>query len=198
MRSSAVLVLAITFALVPAPAQVSPKGSGVPPREVVEQLWGMATQGELLTKDGWGRASRLYANPIPWPGNKVIRVVSNHWWPEQRLINGKTAEIMVQYGGEAGRIDSALRYTPSGDRSVGMIFALDFIPTYSPTYGQDGKVIKETPMGDEWRFEVPSQSIPWTTVNTAIRYVLEMRDKTSDPAVKRNADKTLGELMKLN
>ena len=35
------------------------------------------------------------------------------------------------------------------------------------------------------------------TVNTAIRYVLEMRGMTNDPVARKNADRTLNELMKL-
>lgn len=114
------------------------------------------------------------------------------------MINGNTAEVVVQYGGEAGRIDSTLRYTPSEDRAVAIVFRLDFIPTYSRTFGPDGKVMKEVPFGDEWRLEVPAQTLPWATVNTAIRYVLEVRNKTTDAAIRRNANKTLEELMKLN
>jgi hypothetical protein len=46
-----------------------------------------------------------------------------------------------------------------------------------------------------WQIEGP-QGAPWTTVNTAIRYVLEMRAKAKDPQIKRNADDTIGQLLK--
>jgi hypothetical protein len=200
MRWSITLVLLIAFGTISARAQVPPQGSEMSPRDVVNQLWSMATEGELLTADGWQRASRLYTSPTKWPGTSVVRVVSNHWgFERQRSIDGKTVEVAVRYGGEAGRIDSALRYTPSSDRAVGMMFRLVFVTTYLTTYGSDGKTVTQrSPLGDEWRFERPPPGLPWTTVNTAIRYVLEMRNKTSDPAVKRNADKTLVELMKLD
>jgi hypothetical protein len=38
----------------------------------------------------------------------------------------------------------------------------------------------------------------WTTVNGAIRYILEMRERTADPALKANAEKTLDTLMQLH
>jgi len=37
---------------------------------------------------------------------------------------------------------------------------------------------------------------PFATVTAAIRYVLEMSRKTTDPVVKKNADETLTELLK--
>jgi hypothetical protein len=35
-------------------------------------------------------------------------------------------------------------------------------------------------------------------VNAAIRYVLEMRNKTNDPIIKKNADETLAILLKMH
>ena len=43
-----------------------------------------------------------------------------------------------------------------------------------------------------------SRGIPWTTVSTAVRYVLEMRDNTADPTIKKNADETLAQILKLH
>jgi hypothetical protein len=48
------------------------------------------------------------------------------------------------------------------------------------------------------RFWLANPGSPWTTVNTAIRYVPEMRTKTADPGIEKNADQTLAELMKLH
>ena len=46
-----------------------------------------------------------------------------------------------------------------------------------------------------WQIE-KTPALAWTTVNTAIRYVLEMRIKTNDPSIKKNADETLEKLLK--
>jgi hypothetical protein len=35
-------------------------------------------------------------------------------------------------------------------------------------------------------------------VNTAIRYVLEKREKATDPVIRKNADETLARLLKLH
>lgn len=54
------------------------KIEGKAPKELADQLWTIATRGELLSQRGWNDASeRFFAKPIPFPGTKTIRVVSN-------------------------------------------------------------------------------------------------------------------------
>jgi hypothetical protein len=63
-------------------------------------------------------------------------------------------------------------------------------------YASDGKtLIEKKPSYPAWQFTDPV-GWRWTTVNTAIRYTMEMRAKTSDPEIKKNADKTIGTLMR--
>jgi hypothetical protein len=54
----------------------------------------MATQGELLTPEGWDKAAKsLFLDPKPTPGNKVILVVSNEWGLPGEEINGDKAGL---------------------------------------------------------------------------------------------------------
>jgi hypothetical protein len=53
------LIALIVSSLVGATAH-SLMGSGLSPKEVVEQLWKEGTEGELLTPAGWNKASRLF------------------------------------------------------------------------------------------------------------------------------------------
>ena len=46
-----------------------------------------------------------------------------------------------------------------------------------------------------WQIE-KTPAFRWTTVNTAIRYVLELRAKSHDPSIRKNADETLEKLLK--
>lgn len=65
-------------------------------------------------------------------------------------------------------------------------------------YGPDGKtLIEKRPTGVHVWMIKAAQGPPVTTVNTAIRYALEMREKTSDRAGKENADQTLAQRLKL-
>jgi hypothetical protein len=175
---------------------------GGSPKEVVDELWSTATRGELLTPEGWDKASRtFFTNPAPPPGNKVILVVSNYWGPAYEMSRRTdTVDVAVGYI-DCGKIDSALVYTPAPKTDAvktGMLYHLITTPTYSMMYGHDGKtVVEKKPLGSRvWRIQ-GSPGLPRTTVNTAIRYVLQMRKKTKDPVVRQNADRTLNELMKL-
>jgi hypothetical protein len=49
----------------------------------------------------------------------------------------------------------------------------------------------------KWEFD-GFQGNLYINVKTAIKYVNEMRDKSSDPVVRQNADKTVGSLRKLD
>jgi hypothetical protein len=67
-------------------------------------------------------------------------------------------------------------------------------PTPFPVFQADGKG-EERPGSVEWQIREP-MGLPWTTVNTAIRYVLEKREKATDSAIRKNADETIARLLK--
>lgn len=168
--------------------------------EVVDDIWRMATYGELLTSEGWSKACEFYTDPTPFSGNKVVLIMSNYWgqYYEGGLKDSST-DVEMGYI-DMGKIDSALRYTPPPKTDAvktGLLYHLVAVPAYSKMYGPDGKVSK-TPVGARfWQIQ-GSPGPPWTTVNTAIRYVLETREKTTDPVVKKNADQTLAKLLRLH
>lgn len=63
-------------------------------------------------------------------------------------------------------------------------------------FGPDGKTVLKQMVGPQLEWQISgAQPPPWTTVNTAIRYVLEKRGETTDPVVKKNADMTLTTLV---
>jgi hypothetical protein len=49
----------------------------------------------------------------------------------------------------------------------------------------------------EWRIDGTANKI-WLTLDAAIRYVTQRRDKTTDAAIKKNADQTLAKLLRLH
>jgi hypothetical protein len=212
MKKLAKATLFLAFAATGALTQ-SPATMPCLPKEAVEQVWRLATQGELLTPEGWDKMARAYfVHPAPPVGSRVtlippsgadILVVSNDWGVVDCALEGDTAKVAVEYR-DAGRIDRMLRFTrgkepgPIG-KSI-MLYTLVFTPGHWETYKPDGKGlevadIKTTPPA--WQIKTP-QGPSWTTINTAIRYVLEIRDKTADPAIKKNADETLANLLRLH
>jgi len=168
--------------------------------EVVDEVWRIATQGGLLTPDGWSKACAFYTNPIPFPGNKQVLIVGNEWGPAYDL-KGDGTQIEVGYA-DRGRIDSELAYTPPRKTEyvgTALQYHLIAVPGYTMMYGPDGRtLIEKKPAGSRgWQIQ-GSPGTPWTTVNTAIRYVLERRAETSDPRIRKNADATLSQLLKLH
>jgi hypothetical protein len=195
-------VCVVTFASVSALWAQSSLGSGSSPTEVVDQLWRKATAGELLTRQGWNGTSRFFVQDAPFPGDGIVRIVSNYWGIEHSSVNDKTAEVDGEYW-DAGRIDSSLRYSEAPQTpfyKTNLVFHLVFSPTHLAMFKSDGKTItgkEDRPGPMEWQIK-DAPGVPWTTINTAIRYVLEMRGKTSDPVVMKNADRTLAKLLLLH
>jgi hypothetical protein len=211
MKQLFALVLILASASIASWAQVSTKSDCDRPKEIVERVWKLATEGDLLTAEGWDKMARgvfVYPAPslgskftlMPPQGGQAIRVMSNDWGIVGCTTEGNTAKVVVEYY-DAGSVDETLRYTPGKEPpplgKSEMLFTLVFAPGHWETYKSDGTglriaEVKTTSPG--WRIQSP-QGPRWTTVNTAIRYVLETRDHVQYPAIKRNADLTLAKLL---
>jgi len=185
---------------IPKPQAPKEHIEGRTPEGVVDEIWRMATQGQLLTAEGWRIAGGFFTEPRPFPANETILVVCNEWGPayEMRSV-GNTKEIVVGYW-DAGSIDAKLRYTPpekTGYVKTAFAYSLVTAPSYLMMYGSDGKtLVEKRPTGAGVWLIKGTQAPPLTTVNTAVRYVLEMREKTTDQTTKENASQTLAQLLK--
>jgi hypothetical protein len=185
---------------IPKPRPANERIEGRAPNEVVDEIWRMATQGQFLTPEGWRVAGGFFTEPRPFPANEKIFVVGNEWGPAYELYSyGNSKEVIVGYW-DAGSIDSMLGYTPPAKTDAvktAVAYTLVTAPSYSMMYGPDGKTLveKRTTGSRVWLIK-GAQGPPVTTVNTAIRYVLEVRETTTDRAIKENANHTLAQLRK--
>lgn len=214
MKPLFALLLLLASGSIVSGAQVSTKRDCNRPKEIVERVWKLATEGDLLTTEGWDKMARgVFVSPAPplasqhTPirplGGEAIHVVSNDWGIIGCTTEDQTAKVVVEYY-DAGSIDAMLRYTPGKEPPpIGkseMLFTLVFAPGHWETYKSEGTTlrvaeVRTTP--PEWRIESP-QGPPWTTVNSAIRYVLEAREKTADPDIRKNADQTIAKLLRFH
>jgi len=199
LRSILILTLVVTIAW----AQETHSTRDFTPTQLIDQFWKLATQGDLLTANGWERARGFYSHSTPPPVSKSIDVVSNVWGPaSQKSLDGEIAVVVIGFD-DAGHIDENLKYIApkeTGAVKTGRLYHLVFAPTKFETYKSDGKnlVVDKTIVGPKaWQIE-DKPGAPFTTVNSAIRYVLEMRKKSNDPNVIRNADTTIEKLLRLN
>jgi len=167
---------------------------GMNPKEIVDELWRLAAQGQLLTPQGWERAAKLFTEPTRFSAPQSIVVVANEWGPANAFnMKDRAAEADVGFT-SLGTIDPALHFTPARTRAQKEVvhYELVAVPEYTMMYGPDGKtLISRRPTGTStWQIK-GSQGHAFTTANTAIRYVMNQREKTHDPVVKKNADQTL-------
>jgi hypothetical protein len=175
---------------------------GGPPAQVVEQIWLWATEGELLTRDGWSRSGYYFSKPTPYDNNKFVQVISNSWGPAEET-SSKDGRVEVYVGfWDLGRIDAALHFVPAPKTEyvkMATLYYLVPVPKYTMMYAPDGKtLLHKNPTGScMWQIEGAPGS-PWTTVNTAIRYVMDAREKAPDEAIRKNADQTLSKLRLLH
>jgi hypothetical protein len=109
---------------------------------------------------------------------------------------------MVGYA-DAGQIDTDLRYIPAKPTKyfkTGFEYWLVVAPEPSKGSNEERNTVDKEKLGPpRWQIKGSPNiflEMPWTTVNTAIRYVLEVRSKTTDPVVKKNADNTLTALLR--
>jgi len=165
-----------------------------PPEKIVESLWTAAMRGELLTPEGWSRSSRHFANENEVPRRGIVRVVSNYFGVNSSSVTDGTAEVEMEFT-DLGQIGADLRYTspkPTRALKTSLVYRLVSRPVHLVHYGPDGKTITEDQEIREattWVIEGgpglwclnADATCAWTTLNTAIRYVLEKREKASDP-----------------
>ncbi|HEX5423453.1 MAG TPA: hypothetical protein VFW94_07885 [Candidatus Acidoferrales bacterium] len=174
--------------------------------DTIYELWNMAASGRLLNRRGWEFAARYYfSKPSPWSSDGSFQVVTDYWTVTYDRCAGDTllgkvlgddeavVSVISHWGRKPGLIDSELRFTPPPQSSVyetGIGYHL--VLTTLDVSTSPG----ETPQ-KRWRIQGPPPP-PFATVTAAIRYVLERRAETKDPMVRKNADETLAQLLKLH
>lgn len=190
------LALFLTFVVAAATAQTA-GNTMKSPKEVVEEFWGLETNGERLTPEGWNHANRFFVHSTPPPANKVIRVinVSSVWDPvanDFHALPDGTAEIEVGVLGIWG-IDSKMRFfVASKTMKSGVLYKL-FRTSMHWELGTDGT--SATPVGGplEWRISERDNTI-WLGADAAIHYVIDIRDRTTDPEIRKNSTITIRKL----
>ncbi len=176
--------------------------------DVVRQFVKFELQGGRLTATGWRNAgNRFFVKPEPDSTKKEIRVVADNFYVRlSTLTETPTATVEASFPVCWGKIDSRLHFHFTGEGiPPGIEVLAGCWETYKLIYsfqrwnvGSDGKVTPFTGSTNLLRMKI--DNFPQHLIldrNAAIRYVTEMRDKSNDPLVKKNADKTLAALSKL-
>lgn len=200
---AAVFGLCVLAADAQAPAE--PERS---PKETVQRFYKLETEGRWLTPRHWDELQNFLTDSGPWLSPGPISVLRNYQVGDASKRIGYRGtvdyEVEVDYF-EWGSIDSFLNFTraqgPRGETPVADE------PVERRTYQSlvlSDKFVKRSQSGDKqkngalrWRMSlvlVPSA----VNVDTALRWVAEARNKSSDPLIKYNADRTIAILNSLS
>jgi hypothetical protein len=164
---------------VAADAQRVSRSDGKPTSQVVVRYEELVSNGALLTPEGWEKAAALFKSATPYPACGEILIKSTGGSVGETWARDNKAEVQERWTDLFGTIDSTLRYRPPNRDASATIF-----------------IYRLAGVGQEWKFDATmNQRI--ATPEQALRYIGEMREKTMDPAVRANADKTSAALKKM-
>ena len=149
--------------------------------DVFARFCELDSQGGQLTADGWQRIAALFVNPGSPRRDRIIVSDSGGLLlpaPQAERVAGGREYI------EYGQIDvQSVRFSTVSGLPPGVKIRTEFEAVR--TQGPGGAV--------EWRIKGPLPE-PVVTVDAAIRYVSEVKAKTRDAAIRKNAERTLAAL----
>jgi hypothetical protein len=188
------VVVMIMFLAISMRAQ-SPSGSQIrPPSETLREFCEMDAEGKQLRPDGWYELAAMFVHPREFPGEASVIVIKDFVVSDAKLTGNK-AQLYVEYT-ELGIIDPSFRLEPPPFTRI-MRDLYSLVLTDTQWVVKPNSVAATEVKGPlKWMIEDP-QRTPHITRETAIRYVSDLRDKTHDPLVKKNAIKTLEKLKQL-
>jgi hypothetical protein len=193
LRLSAAVILTLFLGVTLAYAQVS-KSHAKLTELVIMRYERLIDEGALLTPEGWQRASQLFDRSNAYPKNGVIFLVSTGAYVGEGWVKGDRAEVESKWNDFFGTIDSALRYkspTPDGGSIVMfLVFPMVFVRN-----DERGATAAEM-SGGQWKIATPLTDRS-ATIDRAIGFVRTQRDKSNDPKIRTNANKTIVILKRL-
>jgi len=197
MLKPILLAAAIHLAVIAGFAQSSSPQDNLP-KNVVEQFCKIDAAGERLTPAGWHRADAFFVRPGPPAEDATVSIMEGDFFVGTPQVNGDTATVGVEYL-ELGHLDSSMRFvwatSPYSPIKIRAFYTVVLTDRHWEL-GSDASGPREVKGPVAWRIrDFQSESV--VTVDTAIRYVTETRDKSTDPDLKRNADATIAVLKKL-
>jgi len=160
------------------------------PKVIVEEFWKMDTEGGRLTEAGWRAADRFFVRPIAPPLERTICVFDYDFAVRNPKIQDNKAQVIVGTAGTVWKIDSHMRLGICSDQGKDFWVHKLVLSAKHWEFTSDGRSLKEVDGEPEWRFEKEGNHV-YVTVETAIRYLSQVRDSSTDPVIKKNADRAL-------
>jgi hypothetical protein len=178
------------------------------PKEVVEQFYKTETEGRWLGPEHWDELQDFITEVGPWSSPASISVLRTYEVRDARrdIGTGGAVDYQVEVDFfEWGSVDYFLNFARAR-KPRGESHAADE-PVARRAYETlvlSDKFLKRSLSGEEeekkgtLRWRIVLFSSPSVDVNAALRWVTEMRDKSNDPAIKYNAERTMAILKSLS
>jgi hypothetical protein len=153
----------------------------------------MDTEGGRLTAEGWRAADSFFVRPIAPPKDKILCVISYPFAVSYSRIQGNRAEVIVDTAGTVWKINPNMRLGVCSDQDKG--FWLNKLVRTSKhwEFAPDHRTLREVGGPPEWRLEEETNYV-YVTADIAIRYLMEVRDSTTNSVIKKNAEQSLATL----
>ena len=186
-----VVCLLLQAVMIPVHGTEPKKGS---PEEVLDRFFKMINDGELLSRDGWRRAAKMFERQSSGPDKEVIFVVTKFPRVNGPLdVKGDRAVAEQKWVDDVGSIDSRLRYHPPPKEDLdveGVIRVVRLVHTGEHWELAADSRLEEIKGPPEWRIE-GSLTARTASREAAIQYLTSRRDEVTDPALKANAERTV-------
>lgn len=174
---------------------------------VTQQFVTFELRGGRLTAEGWQSAgNRFFLHAEPPPAIRTVEVVSRKHYVTLGSLAPPTGEATVStaFPKRYGSIDSQLRLKLAGAnarRGVPVLAGTSrtYKLIYSPRHWElDSEWKAQQVMGSLHQARIVDfQKDLLLDLPAAEQYVREIREKTTDPAIRKNADATLATLRRL-
>jgi len=180
--------------------RIVPRGAESP-KEVLQDFLKLELVGaRLLT--GQSTTSQFFVSPQPSFSPNLIFIVSDDFDLTELPSEKETAKISVFFHDYYGTLDKKMRFAPApttgprgGIVKKGITSDYTLVPTKRLT--QNNPADKESADRSEWKIVKP-QAGPTVDMRAAKEYLKELRDRTTDPTIKNNANNSLDRLSKLD
>jgi len=169
-----------------------------PPSAVVSDFINLELKGTRLLSGGWRTAAPLFVRSGPPPSNPNIQIVSDEYEMVVRTISPTKARVDFDFTHFYGGLDPTLHFVrpaelgPDGGLvkdGLSVSLTLVLVETYAQLE-PGGEAPREMVTAPTWRIETFQAGV-LLDLPAAVRYVTQMREKTTDPVTKKNADATL-------
>lgn len=176
-------------------------------------LTAKATLNDFITKDvngarlfaeGWHEVAPYFLRPGPQPSVDTIFVVSDTFELKEGEANATRAQFHVFFPHAYGQLDKLARFRPRPNRAMnGALIKDGILMSYTLVIAQVGRNTNEhscegnEPGLGDWKIENPPGA-PAISIESAIRYVTQIRDQTKDTRVKKYAQESLAQLRTLD